>query len=115
MRITTDPGTISRIRAASVVLPLLLRPATASTAGTAPVRSPPDHRIDDRAKQFHAPRSGFGLFRGQLLQGHVPIMALGPAWDAMSYQIRSLVSDPDDTDADLPGPGAAPSGSRAAW
>ena len=53
--------------------------------------------------------------RGQLLQGHVPIMALGPAWDAMSYQIRSLVSDPDDTDADLPGPGAAPSGSRAAW
>ena len=34
------------------------------TAGTALVRSPPGHRVDDRAQQLHAPRSGFGLFRG---------------------------------------------------
>ena len=34
------------------------------TAGTALVRPPPGHRIDNRAEQLHAPRSGFGLFRG---------------------------------------------------
>jgi hypothetical protein len=51
----------------------------------------------------HGPASGSS---GASLQGHVPIMPLGPARDAMGYQIRRLVSDPDDTHADLPGPGA---------
>jgi hypothetical protein len=36
-----------------------------------------------------------------------PPSRVAPMWHGQQLQIRNLVSDPDDTDADLPGPDAA--------
>jgi hypothetical protein len=52
-----DPG---RQRGLAVVA----APVYGQHGRTAQVRPPPGHRVDDRAQQHSAPRSGFGLFRG---------------------------------------------------
>ena len=98
-------GTMSQIRAASVVLPLLPRPSMASTAGQPGLlRSGPGlvAALTSVLKGCtrHGPASG---------SSRASCKAMSPSCRSARpgtrcYQIRGLVSNPDDTDAELLGP-----------